>query len=130
HDQVGIYGTLGVTAAGNMPGARGGGVSWVDSSGAFWLFGGSGQGPTEGFGESLGDVWKYSAGQWTWMGGFNTVFQPGVYDTVGKPGDPGGRDGAAIWIDSSGNVWLFGGENQGTTAHPGYMLSDLWRHTP
>src|SRR5579871_4199707 len=41
-DQAGIYGTLGVAAAGNIPGARTQAMGWKDSSGNFWLFGGLG----------------------------------------------------------------------------------------
>jgi len=37
----GIYGTLGSPASGNMPGARKNAATWTDSSGNFWLFGGS-----------------------------------------------------------------------------------------
>jgi len=129
-EHVGVYGALGQPASGNMPGSRTGGVSWIDASGDFWLFGGLGQGATVSFDESLGDVWKYSAGEWTWMGGSNAPFQPAVYETVGLPGDPGGRDSAASWIDKSGNVWLFGGQNQGTSGYPGYWLSDLWKYVP
>ena len=38
----GSYGTMGVAAAGNVPGARLGAVSWKDSAGNLWLFGGFG----------------------------------------------------------------------------------------
>lgn len=130
HDQLGVYGTLGTPAPGNIPGARDSGVSWVDASGNFWLFGGSGQAATPSFDESLGDVWKFNGTEWTWIGGQNAVFQPAVYESVGLPGDPGGRASAATWIDSSGNVWLFGGSDQGTTGNPGYSLSDLWEYKP
>ena len=37
----GIYGTRGVAAATNMPGARYGSVTWRDGSGNLWLFGGA-----------------------------------------------------------------------------------------
>lgn len=67
--------------------------------------------------------------QWTWVGGSNAMFQPAVHETVGLPGDPGGRDGPAYWIDKSGNVWLFGGQ-QGTSANPEYLLNDLRKYTP
>ena len=40
--QLGVYGTLGTAAAGNVPGARTGASSWSDSSGNLWLFGGTG----------------------------------------------------------------------------------------
>jgi hypothetical protein len=38
----GVYGSQGTAAAGNVPGARWGSVSWIDSAGKVWLFGGSG----------------------------------------------------------------------------------------
>src|SRR5438477_13007527 len=41
-DQAGVYGTQGTASASNMPGSRQFAVSWRDSSGHFWLFGGSG----------------------------------------------------------------------------------------
>jgi hypothetical protein len=37
----GVYGTQGVAAATNVPRARDGGVTWTDSNGNLWLFGGS-----------------------------------------------------------------------------------------
>ena len=40
--QSGTYGTKGVAAPGNVPGAREGAVSWTDASGNLWLFGGDG----------------------------------------------------------------------------------------
>jgi hypothetical protein len=39
-DAVGVYGAEGVPAPANMPGSRNGTVSWSDSSGNLWLFGG------------------------------------------------------------------------------------------
>jgi N-acetylneuraminic acid mutarotase len=57
---LGVYGTKGTPAAGNIPGARDGAISWTDSSGNLWLFGGSyynGSGdPTVIF---LNDLWRY-----------------------------------------------------------------------
>ena len=40
-NQYGVYGTLGVSASANVPGARNSAVSWVDANGRFWLFGDS-----------------------------------------------------------------------------------------
>ncbi len=40
-DAAGVYGTKGVAAAANVPGARSDSCSWVDDSGDLWLFGGS-----------------------------------------------------------------------------------------
>src|SRR5258708_17829332 len=39
-NSIGIFVTLGSTAARNVPGARTGAVSWTDGAGNFWLFGG------------------------------------------------------------------------------------------
>ena len=41
-NQLGVYGTRGISGALNMPGARLAAITWVDSSGTFWLFGGTG----------------------------------------------------------------------------------------
>jgi len=54
----GVYGTLGTGATANVPGARGGAISWTDSAGNLWLFGGYGfdSGGTNG---NLNDLWQY-----------------------------------------------------------------------
>jgi hypothetical protein len=122
-NQSGVYGALGVPAAGNVPGARGFSSTWTDASGNFWLFGGYGPG-----GDS-NDLWKYapSTGEWTWMGGSNTVNQPGVYGTLGVPAAgnvPGAKDSAVSWTDATGNFWLFGGNG------PGGDSNDLWKYAP
>jgi len=57
----GTYGTLGVASSSNVPGARssqGIAVTWTDSSGNFWLFGGVGYDSTGTLG-SLNDLWRY-----------------------------------------------------------------------
>ena len=123
--QPGVYGTQGTAEPGNVPGARGNAVGWTDASGNFWLFGGEGldSSGTYGF---LNDLWRYSAGQWTWEDGSNLANQPGVYGTQGMaaPGNtPGARPGAVGWTDASGNLWLFGGGQI-------YMYNDLWVYQP
>jgi N-acetylneuraminic acid mutarotase len=138
-NQPGVYGTLGVPAAGNIPGGRGNNSNWIDSSGNFWLFGGDGYGADGAFG-FLNDLWEFnpSKSQWTWMGGSSTVgsngSQPGVYGILGAPAAgniPGGRGSNSTWTDSSGNFWLFGGMdfkyNGGVFW---YYLNDLWRYQP
>lgn len=37
---VGVYGTQGIAASGDVPGARYSAVAWADANGDFWLFGG------------------------------------------------------------------------------------------
>ena len=126
---AGVYGTQGTAAAGNMPSARAQLVSWVDSAGNFWFFGGYGPGGT-----LLNDLWRYSpaSGQWTWMSGSSTTGASGIYGTKGivAAGNvPGARATAISWTDSAGNLWLFGGigfDSNGT----GSNLNDLWRYSP
>ena len=129
-NQKGTYGTQGVPAPGNVPGARSNAVSWNDASGNFWLFGGSGYDSTGTTGD-LNDLWKYSAGEWTWMGGSNVASQKGTYGIQGAPapGDvPGARRGAAASTDSSGNFWLSGGNGYDSIGTLGY-LNDLWKYS-
>jgi hypothetical protein len=127
-NQPGVYGTQGTAAPGNIPGARNSGVSWIDSSGNLWLFGGGGYSATQlGY---LNDLWKYSAGQWTWVGGSTAIEQPANYGTQGTSAAsniPGGRYHAVSWTDASGNPWLFGGN---TFTGPEQYLNDLWKYQP
>ena len=78
----GAYGTLGLAEAGNVPGARYGAISWVDSAGNVWLFGGEGY-DSSGTVGALNDLWEYSAGLWKWVSGANTVNATGTYGTLG-----------------------------------------------
>jgi N-acetylneuraminic acid mutarotase len=106
-------------------------MSWIDASGDLWLFGGVFRG-SNGELEFLNDLWKYNAGQWTWMGGSSTTDQPGTYGTEGTPGSvniPGARNYSATWIDTSGNFWLFGGNTYSTAATSAF-LNDLWKYQP
>ena len=132
--QPGVYGTLGVPAAGNIPGGREDAASWTDSSGNFWLFGGDGL-DVNGRGGDLNDLWEFnpSTNEWAWMGGSSTAAnQPGVYGTLGTPAPgniAGGRAFAVTWTDSSGRLWLFGGSGYDANGRLGY-LNDLWEYSP
>ncbi len=126
-DQVGSYGTKGVPAPENVPGARNSSVSWTDSGGNLWLFGGSGF-PAGGWEMPLNDLWKWDGTYWTWVGGSDQGSQAGFYGTRGVPAPenmPGGRSGSASWKDSSGNFWLFGGTGRNQSGTGG--LNDLWK---
>ena len=128
--QKGTYGTQGTAAAGNVPGGRDGAVNWIDAAGNFWVFGGEGLDSASRVGE-LNDLWKYSAGQWTWMGGSNVVNQKGTYGTQGTaaPGNiPGARLYAVAWTDPDGNFWLFGGLGYDSAGAQG-ELNDLWKYS-
>jgi hypothetical protein len=41
-NEMGVYGEKKVPLPSNIPGAREGGVGWVDNEGTFWMFGGYG----------------------------------------------------------------------------------------
>lgn len=128
--QPGMYGTAGTPTSANIPGGRSGAVAWTDADGNFWLFSGFGV-SSQGFADLLNDLWKYSAGQWTWMGGSKVLDQLGTYGLEGVPAQgniPGARTGAVVWTDAAGNFWLFGGTGFGSAGAPG-VLQDLWKNS-
>jgi N-acetylneuraminic acid mutarotase len=126
--QAGTYGTKGTPADTNVPGARFGAVSWSDTSGSLWLFGGYGY-DSAGTGELLNDLLKFDRNNWTWVSGANTFGQAGTYGTKGTPAytnEPGARFGAVSWTDTSGSLWLFGGYGYDSAGAVG-DLNDLWK---
>ena len=95
----------------------------IDASGNAWLFGGSDKNNN-----CFNDVWEYSGGQWTWVGGSSSTDAAGVYGTKGVAAAgnmPGGRIGAGGAIDPAGNMWIFGGNGYDVNDN-GDMLNDLW----
>jgi hypothetical protein len=125
-NQFGTYGTKGVAAPDNVPGAREGAVSWTDATGSFWLFGGDGAGAASK--GRLNDLWRWDGTSWTWMGGSSAPNQPGTYGTKGVAATgntPGVRHSAVSWTDAIGNLWLFGGFGSAATADG--LLNDLWK---
>jgi N-acetylneuraminic acid mutarotase len=131
----GVFGTRGRAAATNAPGDLVNTVSWIDTSGNLWLFGGS------CYASPLtpvisNDLWQFSTTtkQWTWMSGsgINTADTSGDYGTIGVPffsNVPGARESAIGWTDSSGDLWLFGGVGYDSKDTAG-GLNDLWRFEP
>ena len=114
-----------------MPGARTGATTWTDTAGNLWLFGGSGADSTVATSD-LNDLWKYSGGQWTWVGGADVVGQQGSFGTMGVAASsnlPGAGSGAVGWTDSSGNLWLFGGYTADSPAGVG-AFNTLWEYQP
>jgi len=127
-DEPGNYGIQGIESPANDPGCRGyGAMTWVDTSGNLWLFGG------EAFDANLNvggksDLWKYnlSNGEWTWMKGPYLVSDLGFYGIKGfasPSNNPKSRTECSItWSDADNNLWLYGGEfNSG-------FLNDLWKY--
>lgn len=136
-NNYGNYGTKGLAANTNKPGARTGSISWIDASGKLWLFGGFGY-SASGFG-LLNDLWRYDPGtnQWTWMKAENTPDPPGIYGNLGVPAganNPGGRENSVSWVDATGNMWLFGGyaaiKDPGSNNISIGFINDLWRFEP
>jgi hypothetical protein len=106
--EAGVYGALGTPAATNVPGARNAAASWIDSSGHFWLFGGSGF-DSAGTAGNLNDLWEFdpASNLWTWWSGSSSIASTcstffesiscgptGVYGTMGTAA-PGNIPGAA-----------------------------------
>jgi N-acetylneuraminic acid mutarotase len=136
--QAGVYGSLASPAVTNVPSGRSQAVSWIDSNGNFWLFGGKGYDSTGALGY-LNDLWEFNAStrEWAWMGGSNTVGctgcgMPGIYGTQGEADSanvPGGRKHAVGWADNKGNLWLMGGDGYDSAGTNG-TLNDLWEFLP
>ncbi|MCY7422822.1 MAG: hypothetical protein LH478_13915, partial [Chitinophagaceae bacterium] len=111
---TGVYGTRGIAAAANKPGARNNAVTWTDRNGNMWLFGGlvyAADGSSVGY---LNDLWKYDpdTNLWTWMKGNNYINNLGAYGPKGISDPsykPAARRGATSWTDIFGNLYLFGG---------------------
>jgi hypothetical protein len=140
-NQHGVYGTQGTAAAANAPGARWRAAAWTDHNGNLWLQGGFGLDST-GTG-LLNDLWVYTlvatsaypaVNQWTWVQGSNTNSVNGTYGFASQPfflNTPGSRWGTGYWIDSSDQLWIFGGQGfDSTTSSGNGLLNDLWRFLP
>lgn len=128
--QPGVYGTKGSAEVGNGPGARSGATGWTDGTGNLWLFGGVVR-DTNGFGGGFNDLWRFDGTSWVWMSGFNGTGGRPVYGTKGTASAgnvPSDREGAAGWLDNSGNLWLFGGKGTDSTGLVVGLLDDLWRY--
>jgi len=123
----------------SFPGGRWGAASATDATGAnVWMFGGQGYDAAGKVG-LLNDLWKYNiaAGTWTLVSGSPVTANPnGAYPAAAGTGGagffPGGRQTAVLWVDSTGNIWVFGGfglDSKGTsggTGQIGSILNDLW----
>jgi len=132
-NQVGTYGSQGAADAANVPGARESTISWLDSSGRLWLFGGNGY-DSVGYRGRLNDLWNYdpTTAKWTWVSGSHTIDQAGIYGIKGVAdlsNIPGARSGAVSWIDAQGALWLFGGLGYSEAGGYGH-LNDLWEFDP
>lgn len=130
--QNGNYGIQGISDPTNIPGARSAAVSWKDTSGNFWIFGGAGV-DSIGSVNTLNDLWQYQPGanEWIWRGGANLNNQNGVWGVQGASSSsniPSPRFSAVSFSDINGNLWLAGGYGKDSNGSVGY-LNDLWKIT-
>jgi hypothetical protein len=130
--QFSIYGTKGVASASNKPGLRGDASGVADAYGNLYMYHGWGS-SSNTFVTFMSDFWKYNiaTNQWTWLKGDNIGYQPSNYGNQGiaaATNKPGNRWDVQTWIDSLGNVWLFGGEGSLDVSGSGNPVrrSDLW----
>ena len=133
--QDGIYDAGANPSIANIPPSRSNATSWTDADGNLWLFAGAQAETTNIYGPDLcNDVWVYlpASNEWGWeagagqWGGYSCFATPGNYGTLGMPlttNTPGGRFGAASWIDTHGNLWIFGG-------YTDVDMNDLWTYEP
>lgn len=73
----------------------------------------------------MSDVWKFSNFTWTWIAGPNFINAPGNYISQGDANPltyPPCRDSAETFVDSKGQMWLFGGVDGSSN-----FRNDLWR---
>jgi hypothetical protein len=131
---TGTYGTQGIMAPSNNPGARSANAYWRDASGDFWLFGGAGYGTSAAANGVLNDIWKYSvsANQWVWIKGSSGINSPGSYGTIGvsvAANNPSARGSSFFWNDKNGNFWIYGGYGYDGASNYG-SLNDLWKYNP
>lgn len=130
----GLYGTRGIAALGNKPGAREYSIARVDSLGNFLLYEGVGF-PSSGLLCNLNDLWEYntSTNFWTWLKGDSIAnILGGVYGSYGTASPlnkPGARNSSVSWSDAMGNLVLFGGYGYATRGINTY-LNDLWKLSP
>src|ERR1035437_2729714 len=128
-NSTGHPGTQGIFDSINSPTALYEPCEWTDNQGNFWLFGGVDNNIND-----HSDLWEFNpiTNQWVWIEGPGITNQPGVYGTQGVPSpnnNPGARSwGIPTWVDSTGNLWLFGGGGYDITGINHGYLNDLWMY--
>ena len=120
-----VFGQMGIPDPANTPGQRRYcTMTWVDTSGNFWLMGGYGCGS---------DLWKYeiSTNEWTWMKGDTTPWVASYHGIKGVPSpavEPGWREEtSSAWTDAENNLWFFGGDGRNDSQALG-LKNDLMKY--
>lgn len=126
-----VYGTLGVQAPANTPGARVAYALGKDDDGLMWLHGGSVDAGYYGW----GDVWRLdpATGHWAWMGGSQSANPIAVVGTACLPSsinDPGKRLTSPTWQTADGRMWTFGLVSSSGNPNFNFSRNDLWTFCP
>jgi hypothetical protein len=129
-NHAGMYGSLGTAAASNVSGTRWAAAGCIGTGGDLWFFGGNGYGSVGT--DLLNHLWNYSAGQWAWVSGADTVGQPGTYGaqaTASPSHAPGARLSAVGWTDASAKFLALRWRWNRLDGDIG-LLNDLWKFEP
>ncbi len=119
-NQAPVYGTLGVPAVLNSPGAvQLTNATWVDNNGDLWMLGGINQSLYKS-----NALWRYhiATNEWTWMAGTNfsqnaSFGPPGIFGSNFTP--QGITEDNVTWVDIQNHLWLYVSGS-----------SDLWEFNP
>lgn len=117
-----------------LPIPRFGASTWHHPSGDLYLFGG------KSISGLMQDLWIFSCKTLTWK---NLSMSANIEGSAGKYGIfripstkniPGGRKSGATWVDTIGNLWLFGGSGYDADTKDIFkisgLLSDFWVYNP
>ena len=126
-----------------FPAAREGQMTWTDSAGHFWMFGGGQVTSASGVSDvwkfiptsinEFNDLWEFDAtsNQWALISGSAPVAAPGATGSfTTAPYFPGGRHSGMVWTVNGANnggdtVYLLGGVGLDSNGVDSY-LNDLW----
>ena len=118
---LGTGATMGTFSTLISPSFRNGAIG-VSNGTTFYMYSGA---------SSLSDLWKYdSLAGWMWLGTGPTTPNYGTLGVVALTNDPGARVSSSSWIDSTGNIWIFGGSYYNTGTATWGSLNDLWKISP
>lgn len=103
-----------------IPGGRLTPVTWTDSQGNLWLFGGHGYDEV-GSRVLLNDLWRWDGTHWHFMGGSGTGGAVGIYNQGSNEQNVvSARSYSTGFVDKNDEVFIFGGGS-------GSFLNDLWK---
>lgn len=98
---------------------------YVNSTNTLWIYGGPLLNAPANYTE---DVWKWDGTKWTFVFGRQLLNLYPIYNIKGienSTNNPGARVSCAKWVDTQGNLWVFGG----ALNEPPYFwtFNDMWK---